>query len=364
MESERKIEQCIEDLTKCFLPEDVKFKHLPCKVILHIATPLFCLYNKMRKRACSLKTHLRRLLTNILIDETTREKLYSVFLGHVTSMEFGDYVTSEFGPTGDIKITDVNEDLEYEELADTVFDIVITDKDLSPSLFRYMLRYLSNVNKQYLTWDVEQPQVLETEDDKMRRITMQLAAYKLLSQLASTSTVQDAQVNNPQPLLSFIQSMLHEYMKSIRTQSHQSETEDSECEILYISLMLIKMILIEKRAVINIDLFKEFSTFLQNCRGSMPMQLKSLIDEVVSCIITHDPNIESQDRSKKKYYEDLSTNPVVSNKFDEAMKDLSDPLLPVRAHGLITFTRLIENNDPSVKAHKAIILRLFQVVNI
>ncbi|XP_012232222.1 transport and Golgi organization protein 6 homolog isoform X2 [Linepithema humile] len=357
-ESERRVEQCIENLTKCFLPEDAKFKHLPCKVILHIATPLFCLYNKTRKSACVLKMNLRQLLSNMLADETTREKLYSVFLGHVTSTEFGDHVTSEFGPTGGIEITGANEDLEYEELADTVFDLMTTAKDLSPSLFRYMLQYLSNVNKQYLTWDVKH--VLETEDDKMRRVTMQLAAYKLLSQLASTSTVQDAQVNNPEPLLSFIKSMLHEYTESVRTRSHQGEAEESECEVLYISLMLIKMILIEKRAAINIRLFKEFSTFLQNCRASMPTQVKSLIDEVVSCIITHDPSTESQDSSGKKYYEDLSTNPAVSSKFDEAMRDLSDPLLPVRAHGLITFTRLIENNDPSARARKAIVLRLFQ----
>jgi hypothetical protein len=363
--SERKIEQCIENLTKCFLPEDAKFKHLPCKVILHIATPLFCLYNKMRKSACVLKMNLRRLLSNILTDETIREKLYSVFLGHVTLTEFGDHVTSEFGPTGSIEITGMNDDLEYEELADTVFELITTAKDLSPSLFRYMLRYLylSNLNKRYLTWDVEQPQMLETEDDKMRRITMQLTAYKLLSQLASISTVQDAQVNNPKPLLSFVQSMLHEYMESIRTKSQQRETEE-ESEILYISLMLIKMILIEKRAAINIDLFKEFSTFLQNYRGSMPTQFRSLIDEVVSCIITHDSSVDSQDRFKKKYYEDLSINPAVSNKFDEAMKDLSDPLLPVRAHGLITFSRLIESNDSSARVRKAIILRLFQVVNI
>lgn len=363
-ESERKIEQCIENLTKCFLPEDAKFKHLPCKVILHIATPLFCLYSKMRKSVYALKMNLRRLLSSILMDETTREKLYSVFLGHVTTVEFGDYVISEFGPTGGIEITGVNEDLEYEELADTVFDLMTTTKDLSPSLFRYMLQYLSNVNRQSFTRNVEQSQVLETEDDKIRRIAMQLAAYKLLSQLASTSIIQDAQVNNPEPLLSFIQSMLHEYMENTRSQSHQHETEETECEILYISLMLIKMILIEKRAVINIDLFKKFSTFLQNCRENMSTQLKSLIDEVVSCIITYDSNVESQDRSKKKYYEDLSTNSAASNKFDEALKDLSDPLLPVRAHGLITFTRLIESNDPCARARKAIILRLFQVVDI
>lgn len=352
VKSEKEVERCIEILAKCFLTEDAKFKHLPCKVILHVATPLFCLYDKVRESACALKTNLRRLLLKILEEETKQEKLYSAFLGHDTSAGFGEYVTSEFGPTGGIEIIGLNKNLDYEKLADTIFDLVSTTKDLSPSLFCYMLKFLSDLNK--WNYEVEQLKTLETEDDKIERITIQLAAHKLLSQLASISTVQDAQVKNPETLLSFIKSLFDEY-----TKNNLDKTEENECEMLYISLMLIKMILLEKSAVIEIDLFKDFKTFLEDHlkNSSIPVQLKSLISEVVACIMKHD----SRTRSERKCYQDLSSS---SNKFDEALKDLADPLLPVRAHGLVTLTRLIETKDAYAIARNAIILRLFQVVNI
>ncbi|XP_012523999.1 transport and Golgi organization protein 6 homolog [Monomorium pharaonis] len=348
VKSEKDIAQCIEVLAKCFLMEDAKFKHLPCNVILHIAIPLFCLYDKIRESACTLKTNLRRLLLKILEEETTREKLYSVFLGHNTSAEFGDYVTSEFGPTGGIEINGLSKDLDYEKLADTIFDLVSTAKDLSPSLFCYMLKFLSNVNK--WSYEIERSKTLETEDDKIERITMQLAAHKLLSQLAGTSTVQDAQVNNPEPLLSFIKSLFDEY-----TKNYSEKTEENECEILYISLMLIKMILFEKVAAVKSDLFKDFKMFLENHEQNpnIPTQLKSLINEVVTCIMTHD----SRTRSERKYYQDVSSS---SEKFDEALKDLTDPLLPVRAHGLVALTKLIETKDCYTVERNAIVLRLFQ----
>ncbi|XP_071625636.1 transport and Golgi organization protein 6 homolog [Temnothorax longispinosus] len=348
IKSEKEVERCIEILTKCFLTEDAKFKHLPCKVILHVATPLFCLYDKVRESACSLKTNLRQLLLKIFEEDTTREKLYSAFLGHDTSAGFGNYVSSEFGPTGGIEIIGLNESLDYEKLADTIFDLVSTARDLSPSLFCYMLKFLSNQNK--WSCEIEQSKTLETEDDKIERITMQLAAHKLLSQLASTSTVQDAQVKDPELLLSFIKSLFDDY-----TKSRSDKTEENECEMLYISLMWIKMILLEKSAAIKIDLFKDFKTFLEDHlkNSNMPTQLKSLISEVVACITTHD----SRPRSERKYYQDLSSS---SDKFDEALKDLADPLLPVRAHGLVTLTKLIETKDSYAIARNAIILRLFE----
>jgi len=319
---------------------------------LHVATPLFCLYDKVRESACALKANLRHLLFKLIFEEEARrEKLYSTFLGYDMSAEFGNYVISQFGPTGGIEITGLNENLDYEKRADTVFDLVSSTKDLSTSLFSYMLKFLSNVNK----WsEIEQSKTLKTENDKIKRIMMQLAAHKLLLQLASTSIVLNAQVKNPEPLLSFIKSLFNEY-----TKNHLDKTEESECEILYISLMLIKMILFEKSAAIKIDLFKDFKMFLEDHlkNSNMPTQLKSLVNEVIVCIMTHD----SRTKSERKYYQDLSCS---SDKFNEALRDLADPLLPVRAHGLVTLTRLIETKDPYAVAHNAIILHLFQVANI
>ncbi|XP_070527964.1 transport and Golgi organization protein 6 homolog isoform X2 [Cardiocondyla obscurior] len=350
---EKEIERSIELLARCFLTEDAKFKCLPCKVIFYIATPLFCLYTKVLGSACVLKANLQRLLLKILEEETMQEKLYAAFLGHDMSGEFGNYITSEFGPTSGVEITGLNKNLDYVKLADTMFDLVSTATALSPSLFGYILKFLSNANK----WnEIEQPKILETENDKIERITncitiqfaIHTAAYDLISKLASTNAVQDIQIKNPEPLLSFIKSLFEKYI------NRQDKVED-ECEMLYISLMWIKTWILEKSKAIKIDLFKDFKTFLEGHlqNSNLPNQLESLISEVINCIMTHD----SRTKFEKKYYQDLSSS---SNKFDEALKDLKDPLLPVRAHGLITLTKLIETNDPYAIARDAIILLLFQ----
>lgn len=349
VKSEKEVEWCIEILTKCFLTEDTQFKHLPCKVILPVATPLFCLYDKVRESGYTLKTNLRQLLLKIFEEETMQEKLYLAFLGYDTSARFGDYVTSEFGETGGIEIKGLNKYLDYEKLANTMFDLVSTAKDLSPSLFCYMLKFRSNLNR----WSYEiEPKMLEIEDDKIKRFMMQLAIHELLSKLASTITVQEAvTAKNPKPLLSFIKSLFDEYI------NHLDKIEENE-EMLYNSLILIETIL-EKSTVIKIDLFEDFKTFLEDHlkNSNMPNHLKSLISKVVDYIMTYDSRIKSE----RKYYQDLSNS---SNKFYEALKDLKNPLLPIQGHGLITLTRLIETKDPSAIEHNAIILYLFQVINI
>ncbi|XP_014469341.1 PREDICTED: transport and Golgi organization protein 6 homolog isoform X2 [Dinoponera quadriceps] len=344
--SEKETERCITTLAKCFLAEDAKFKHPPSKLILHVATPLFCLYNQARRSPCVLKKHLQQLLLKILEDETKREELYSAFLGYRTSAGFGDYVTSEFGPTGGIEITGLSEDLEYTELADTVHDLVCIAKNLSPGVFTYVLSFLSNINQ---TDRIEQREILETEDDRMKHVDMQIAACVLLQQLADMSTVREAQAKKPQWLLSFIKSLFTKYTDAKRL----GEMEESECELLYLSLMLVKTS-VEEEAELQIDLFKDFSMFLkQHVNSRMPKQLKSLINDVVGCV-------ETYGESSKKYYQDLSVNPTESDKFDKAVRDLADPLIPVQANGLMTLRKLIESQDPCTVARRGIVLSLLQ----
>jgi hypothetical protein len=353
--SEKAIEQCINSLANCFLLEGAEFNHLPCRIISYVAVPLFCLYDKVRKSACVLKTNLRQLLLKILEKESTRERFYSAFLGYDTSTGFGNYVMSQFGPTGGLEITGLNEDLNYDELADTVFDLTSTAKDLPVSLFCYLLKHLSNKLMKITRQQVE---VLETEDDKMKRFTKKLTAYKLLSQLVNISIVRDAQMKNPELLLSFAKSLFNKYSKN------DEAIPESECEILYISLLLIKIIFTEKKTTVKTDLFKNFGAFLKDHRddSNIPMQLKSLIDEVIACI-THNSDGKSHVRPEEAYYQDLSIDPTTttSHKFVEALKDLTNPLLPVRGHGLLMLTKLIENKDPYAIARKTIIFSLFQV---
>jgi hypothetical protein len=45
--------------------------------------------------------------------------------------------------------------------------------------------------------------------------------------------------------------------------------------------------------------------------------------------------------------------------FDQAMKDLTDPMLPVRAHGLIVLRRLVLEKDPAALSRLDVICNIF-----
>lgn len=347
--TESEVEKCIESLFKCFVTVEAKFKHLPCELLMKIVIPLFCLYNNIRQSVCPLKSKIRQLLLRLLHEESLKNDLFAAFLGHDSTTNFGHRLVSRLGPSGGIEIIGREETLKYEEFADSLFDLISSTNAVSIELFSYLLKFLSNLMK--LDNKKEVQNLLETEDDLLEKIEKELAAVKLLSNLANLSAVQEAQLENPESIFSFIKSLLNQYARR-----KESMSDEGDCEILYVSLMLIKMILSERKRPLNWTAFSEFAKFLKECRNapSIPVQLSLLIKELIELI-------ETQGRSERINYQDLSLDRKPSTKFEEALKDLADPLLPVRAHGLITLTKLIETKDGCATARKAVILQLFKV---
>lgn len=341
---EHDLNMCIENLCACFQVTEAQFKNLPCKFMSAVAIPLFSIHNKIRSSVCTLKNKVRELLLKLLHEVKLQHDLFTAFLGYDTTCNFGGYISTQFGPTGGLEIIGIEKNLVYEELADSLFDLVIPDKELTISLFSCLLKLLSDSMK----WASNN--MLETSSDTIERIEKQLAAIKLLSNLANKSVVQEAHFKNPEPLLNFIKSLFTEHIKK-----NQSNSEDDDYEIIYISLMLIKMILSSESKMIDQTCFESFAMFLkeQSDNSMIPLQLVELIKEIL-------PLIEHKKQQSENTYENVSTDYKQTNKFEEAIRDLSDPLLPVRAHGLITLTKLIEAKDPVTVARKSILLRLFQ----
>ncbi|XP_044728983.1 transport and Golgi organization protein 6 homolog [Chrysoperla carnea] len=54
------------------------------------------------------------------------------------------------------------------------------------------------------------------------------------------------------------------------------------------------------------------------------------------------------------------SNNGIKSEFDQALEEICDPLLPVRAHGLMSLKKLIETNDITACARKQYILCIFQ----
>nr|XP_033333563.1 transport and Golgi organization protein 6 homolog isoform X2 [Megalopta genalis] len=326
--SEKEVEGCIENLTKCFIITEAKFKHLPCKVLGKIVIPLFCIYNDIRLSACILKSKIKQLLLRILHEEPQKNQLFAEILGHKLIQHFGHRIASRFGPTGGIEIIGMEEALNYERFADSLLDLTSTSDELSTALFLYLLEFLSNLMK--LECKEGTRDLLETENDTFEKLQNQLVSVKLLSSLSNMSAVQEAQIENPEPMFSFIKSLFIEYNKE-----RQMLPANDDCEILYVSLMLIKIILSERKRALNLPAFNEFKLFLEECCtvSNMPMQLLLLIKELVELI-------ESQGQPERKNYQDLS--------------------IELRAHGLMILTKLIETKDPCAIARQTVVLEIFK----
>ena len=351
IKTEEEVTNCIETLSKCFLSTEAEFKTLPAKLMLEISIPLFYLHLKATKSISASREKIRQLLLKVLSDETIREITFSAFLDHEIpeseTTHFGNKLSFEFGPTGGFQITGMNVDLDHEKLADCLFDLVQPDETLASSLFNYLLKSLSKFKNA-----TKNDKVLENEIDTMERVGKQLAAVKLLSRLSSTKIVQDVQIKNPRPLLSFVKSLFEE--KRSKSAIEGEDNEDDTFDILYVSLMLAKVILTDRRKPQDWGPFEEFSRFLgkQKSSGAMPEHVISLVNEIINIVRTH---------SMPQRFYDLSTDSKRESDFDKALKDLSDPLLPVRAHGIISLTKLVEASNPDVIAKRDVLIHLFQV---
>ncbi|XP_012251932.2 transport and Golgi organization protein 6 homolog [Athalia rosae] len=356
LKTEIEVTKCIENLSKCFITTGAKFKCLPIKLLSIAAFPLFQLYNKAYRTAYLHRNTIRQLLLLLLNEESMQENLFLQFLdpeNRYTKHHFGDRLTFQFGSTGEFEISSEPESLSCEELGDCLLNLVQSDPALSYKLFCYLLKSLSRHDKESV--DEKSNEVLTGNDrdlQEMRDIEIKLVRTKLLSILAETSAIQEAHINKPEQIVSFIKSLIKENSQIDKVNGNDSGTEFN---IMYISLMLVKVILTSKpKSAIDWKLFNELMVSLNEmeCNDSQ-LELSSLSKEVVTIIKT-------QGASARPRYQDLSLRNQEATEFDKALRDLADPLLPVRAHGLMSLTKLIERSDPDTVAKKDVILCLFQ----
>ena len=348
VKSEEEVEKCIENLTRCFVAMESKFKKLPSELLMDVAVPLFSLYNTVRQSAYVLKSKLKQLVLLLLYEQPLNTNLFAVFLGHYVTNNYGKHLKSKFGPAGGIEILGLDRTCKYEEFADTLFDLTFTTRNLSTKLFTYLLKFLSNSIK---VDQMEDQNMLETQEDTMEKMEEKLAAVKLLSSLANISVVQESQVEDPKLMFYFIKLLFNQHIK--RT---QDLTADEDYEMLYVGLMLVKMIVNERKKSLDWTVFNDFVRFLKECSAfsNIPSQLLMLMQELIELV-------ETKGKPGKKRYQDVSAGCIVSNRFDNVIQDLADPLLPVRAHALVVLTKLIENMDPYTISKKSVLLQLFMV---
>ncbi|XP_015108540.1 uncharacterized protein LOC107035575 [Diachasma alloeum] len=331
---EADVSKCLENLTKLFISTDAKFKCLPVDLISETAVPLFCIYRKTCHSPCVLRLKSKELLINLLNSFDLRDKLFCAFLGHdIHPGYFGVRLKFEFGPSGGLEATGEVEESSPEDSADCLLDLVKDSLDLPWHLFNYSQYFFCKTRRR--------------EADILDRLESQLVVMKLLLTLANCKCVQEHQLRHPEHLIGFITELFDD--------SFVSRDDDDHVDILYVSLMLIKEIVAERRKPREWSWtpFENLSRFLKEklATWECPENLKSLIDEVQRIV---------RQRGVSPRFEDLSVDEKNESAFDKALKDLTDPLLPVRAHGLITLTKLIETSSSTITGKSDLLVYLFQ----
>ncbi|XP_046735251.1 transport and Golgi organization protein 6 homolog isoform X2 [Diprion similis] len=345
LRTEIEVTKCVENLSKCFISNGAEFKCLPSKLLSVIAVPLFRLYTKAHRTVYLHRKNLEQLMLLLLHEESMQTDLFSIFLVQHRSNhdehDFGNNLTFQFGPNSEFEVTNQVEYIGCDEFGDCLLHLVQNDKILSYNLFCYLLESLSSLNENCHCQD----------DDIAHNMEVKLVYAKLLSVLADTHAIQEAYIRDPEHILSFVISLVEDKSASDKENGNEIGTE---FDVLYISLMLVKFILENKRKSIDWKPFDKLASSLDKLKTcNITTELSTLVKEVTN-------HIKTKGALTRPRYQDLSVSNEEVTEFDKAIRDLADPLLPVRAHGLMLLTKLVERSDRNVIAQKDIVLYLFQ----
>ncbi|XP_014223459.1 uncharacterized protein LOC106650133 [Trichogramma pretiosum] len=350
--TENQVSQCIENLCKLFITTRAEFTCLPLTILSSVLQPLFYLYLKVKSSIYVHRNKVKELLLKILQDVKIRHPAFSVILNHdmFAIREYGERLNFKFGDDGGLMVSSEPFEVENDEIAGGLYELVKKDDQLAFSLFEYLLKVSPNLNH---TADeaAKNKKLLQSPKDIIEKMEKQLIVIQLLSMLSDLPNVQKAQMRSPQSLLGFIKFY---FTKISSTDSISNDSHEQDVEILYTCLMLIKQMIIENKETQS---WKAFEDFISDIRT---INFKNIPEKIVSIFEEIEKVIRKKGKESVKHYYDLSAENKLLNEVDKALADLTDPLLPVRGHGLITLTKLIEARHPETELKKDLLFCIFQ----
>ena len=95
--------------------------------------------------------------------------------------------------------------------------------------------------------------------------------------------------------------------------------------------------------------------------GKIREMAKDLKNMALSCDAKEDDNEDDSKSKEDAKKADKDEESGTRTRYEEALYCLTDPLLPVRGHGLIELTRLIKEKDAQTVKHVARVLDIFRV---
>lgn len=231
------------------------------------------------------------------------------------------------------------------ECGDAVLKLFEGNSKLLSCLFSYLLACLIEKDT-YVKVDDKQD-LFHTEDVTIIPESMQkkLVIFRLLSILTDARYVQNFIIESPKGTIKYMSTLLN---RTIKANVHKTTEYDSDAfHTLYTTVVVLQAM----SSCSSEENLQDFATLVEPitliCAECQHVELKCLLETVLKVLTGQ---CERRKHTRKKLTE-----------LEKALEDVHSHILPVRGHGLITLTKLLEMKHSETMQRTHYLLTIFQV---
>lgn len=344
--SASEVNKLIDTLDLCFTHPKLR---LPSNFLTPIIYPLFCM-RIVSKSNQFLSSKLNNLIINHFLAQSCKPDNWfsSIIFGKSNeeiTLTNKNVVVESCSEGINVRVTFETITPSVESSVNCLLDMIVDFQDsnnLACNLFIYLLNIISKSKCCIDSEHNKDSQLLECENIIDEVSENYLIFSKALETLANMECVLKNFKHDPSFIVKFIVQYLEEC--AVNIEDGIEDSNNDEC--VNICLILLATLLAEN---IHNDTLKAYlkrietsSSVLLN-KSTRP-EVKLLSKEVIDLLCV---------KSSKRH--------LNKSRFDEAISEVCDALLPVRAHGLMQLIKLIEEKDPETVSKKHYVLCIFQV---
>ncbi|XP_073995165.1 transport and golgi organization 6 isoform X2 [Rhodnius prolixus] len=311
--TEEELNTFIEILHNCIGKPSSEQWSLPTSFFKSIYVNIFRLYCFVFNSVSHIKTKLRNIVLSIL----AKDMVYDDFVFGTVKIKFN------FGENGGVFTEMSNEEMltPWGDASEILLNLLEDSDDLKVNLFKAVLTSM--------------------DDGSLER---KAVGATLLSELCSSPSVLKWIDEEPLSIVNFIKTLLE---------------ENSDNEIICLGLMVLSLLLNTEPRVTTRD-WTVFDGLVEPLKlfklKSENVELRVLADEIYCLILTR--GVISIEASKAKKSVNIKRKQIDS--YAQALIDVTDPLLPVRAHAIRELGKLILLKDTEALKNKDKILCLLK----
>lgn len=345
----KKIEQNVRLLHAIFVEDSVDNSNLPLHLITLVMNVIFRLYAlTFNSGFKSVNAELKDLLLAFFdmnpVDQFT---LFNSFLFGITSkdmLSFRNDIILKISKD-DILLNYSDHSVTYStaENSQCLLGLLQNKTKVLVKLFGFLLNCLTDKDKYF---QKSNEGLLNLECQFMNEfVERKLIVYKLLSDLAEDKDIQKHITESPDDVIKYMNDV---FEKSIAGSIHKDNDSESEGFQTFFTVLMILQMLVSNSSKDNLKTFNLLSESLAVIQDEAAnKEVGDLVGRILEILERGTPG--------RMVVEE------VKSELDKAVEDICDPLLPVRGHGLMTLTRLVEKKDKNAMERKQYVLTIFQV---